>query len=62
MQNVRTFPVKMPPIDENIKVILDVQLLELGTQGLHQRLSETFLINTLTDVRELKKSHTDLCL
>ncbi len=35
--------------------ILDVQLWELGTQSLHQGLSETILVNTLTDVRELKK-------
>ncbi len=40
---------------ENIKVILDVQLWELGTQRLHQGLSETILVNTLTDVREFKK-------
>ncbi len=39
----------------NIMVILDVQLWELGTQRLHQGLSETILVNTLTDVRELKK-------
>ncbi len=38
----------------NIMVILDVQLWELGTQMLHQGLSETILVNTLTDVRELK--------
>ncbi len=36
-------------------VILDVQLWELGTQRLHQGLSEIILVNTLTDVRELKK-------
>ncbi len=36
-------------------VILDVQLWELGTQSLHQGLSETLLVNTLTDVREFKK-------
>ncbi len=36
-------------------VILDVQLWELDTQRLHQGLSETILVNTLTDVRELKK-------
>ncbi len=36
-------------------VILDVQLWELGTQRLHQGLSETILVNTLTDVREFKK-------
>ncbi len=36
-------------------VILDVQLWELGTERLHQGLSETILLNTLTDVRELKK-------
>ncbi len=35
-------------------VILDVQLWELGTQRLHQGLSETILVNTLTDVREFK--------
>ncbi len=40
---------------ENIMVILDVQLWELGTQRLHQELSETTLVNTLTDVREFKK-------
>ncbi len=34
---------------------LDVQLWELGTQRLHQGLSETILVNTLTDVREFKK-------
>ncbi len=39
---------------ENIKVILDVQLWELGTQWLHQELSETILVNTLTNVREFK--------
>ncbi len=37
-------------------VILDVQLWELGTQRLYQGLSETILVNTLTDVREFKKS------
>ncbi len=36
-------------------VILDVQLWELGTQRLHQGLPETILVNTLTNVRELKK-------
>ncbi len=36
-------------------VILDVQLWELGTQRLHQGLSETILVNTLTDVREFNK-------
>ncbi len=36
-------------------VILDVQLCELGTQRLHQGLSETILVNTLTDIREFKK-------
>ncbi len=35
-------------------VYLDVQLWELGTQRLHQGLSETILLNTLTDVREFK--------
>ncbi len=40
---------------ENIKVILNVQLWELGTQRPHQGLSETILVNTLTDVREFKK-------
>ncbi len=35
-------------------MILDVQLWELGTQRLHQGLSETILVNTLTDVREFK--------
>ncbi len=39
---------------ENIKVKLDVQLWELAAQRLHQGLSETILVNTLTDVRELK--------
>ncbi len=39
---------------ENIKGILDVQLWELGTQRLHQGLSETILVNTLTDIREFK--------
>ncbi len=37
-------------------VILDVQLWELGTQRLHQGLSETILLNTLTDVRGFKKT------
>ncbi len=37
-------------------VILDVQLWELGIQRLHQGLSETILVNTLTDVREFKNS------
>ncbi len=36
-------------------VILDVQLWELGTQRLHQGLSETILANALTDFREFKK-------
>ncbi len=36
-------------------VNLDVKLWELGTQRLHQGLSETILVNTLTDVREFKK-------
>ncbi len=39
---------------ENIMMNLDVQLWELGTQRLHQELSETILVNTLTDVREFK--------
>ncbi len=34
---------------------LDVPLRELDTQRLHQGLSEIILVNTLTDVRELKK-------
>ncbi len=34
---------------------LDIQLWEAGTQRLHQGLSETILVNTLTDVREFKK-------
>ncbi len=38
-------------------VNLDVQLSELGTQRLHQGLSETILVNTLTDVREFKNTH-----
>ncbi len=43
-------------------VILDVQLWELGklwelgTERLHQGLSETILVNTLTDVREFNKN------
>ncbi len=36
-------------------MILDVQLWELGTQRLQQGLSETILVNTLTDVIEFKK-------
>ncbi len=40
-------------------VILDVQLWELGTQRLHQGLSETILVNT--DVRELKKKEENWC-
>ncbi len=40
---------------ENIMVILNVQLWELGTQRLYQGLSETILVNTLIDVREFKK-------
>ncbi len=36
-------------------VNLDVQLWELGTQRLHQGLSETIFVNTLTDVREFQK-------
>ncbi len=40
--------------------ILDVQLWELGTQRLHQGLSETILVNTLTDVREFKKKDCPL--
>ncbi len=40
---------------ENIMVNLDIQLWELGNQRLHHWLSETILVNTLTDVRELKK-------
>ncbi len=39
---------------ENIMVNLDVQLWELGTQRLHQGLSETILVNTLTEVRDFK--------
>ncbi len=35
-------------------VILDVQVWELGTQRLHQGLSETLLVNTMTDVSEFK--------
>ncbi len=38
-------------------VILDVQLWELGAQRLHQGLSETILVKTLTDVREFKKKN-----
>ncbi len=37
---------------------LDVQLWELGTQRLHQELSKTILVNTLTDVREFKKGES----
>ncbi len=40
-------------------VNLDVQLWELGTQRLHQGLSETILVNTLTDVRELKNNNNN---
>ncbi len=36
-------------------MLLDVQLWELGSQRLHQGLSETILMNTLTDVKEFKK-------
>ncbi len=36
-------------------VILDGQLWKLGTQRSHQGLSETILVNTLTDFGELKK-------
>ncbi len=44
-------------------VNLDVQLWELGTQRLHQGLSETILVNILTDVREFKKlDHRDFVL
>ncbi len=43
---------------ENIKVTLDAQLWELCAQRLHQGLSETILVNTLTDVREFNKSTT----
>ncbi len=39
-------------------MILDVQLWELGTQRLHQGLSETILVDTLTDVREFKNMGT----
>ncbi len=46
---------------ENIMVNLDVQLWELGTQRLHQGLSETILVNTLTDIRELKKVEFYVC-
>ncbi len=35
---------------------LDVPLRELDAQRLYQALSETILVNTLTDVREFKKS------
>ncbi len=35
-------------------MILDVQLWELGAQRLHQGLSETIHVNTLTDVRKFK--------
>ncbi len=38
-------------------VIVDVQLWELGTQRLQQGLSETILVNTLTDVREFKNGN-----
>ncbi len=38
-------------------VILYVQLWELGTQRLHQGLSETIFVNTLTDVREFKEQN-----
>ncbi len=41
---------------ENIKVILYVQLWQLGTQRLDQGLSETILANTLTDVRQFKNT------
>ncbi len=36
---------------------LDVPLRELDTQRLHQGLSETILVNTLTDVRVFKKKN-----
>ncbi len=39
---------------ENIKMILVIQLWERGTQRLHQGMSETIFVNTLTDVREFK--------
>ncbi len=42
-------------------VNLDEQLWELGTQRLHQGLSETILVNTLTDVREFKKKKKQKC-
>ncbi len=38
-------------------VNLDVQLWELGTQRLHQGLSETILVNTLTHIREFKNHY-----
>ncbi len=38
---------------------LDVPLRELDTQRLHQGLSETILVNTLTDFREFKNKSTD---
>ncbi len=37
------------------KVTLYVQLREQIAERLHHRLSEMILVNTLTDVRELKK-------
>ncbi len=42
----------------HIKMILDVQLWELGIQWLHQGLSETILVNNLPDVREFKNKKT----
>ncbi len=44
----------------NIMVILDVQLWELGTQRLHQRLSETILMNTEGDKSDRPKDNTTL--
>ncbi len=38
-----------------VKVTWDVPLRELNAQRLHHGLSETILVNTRTDIRELKK-------
>ncbi len=44
-----------------VKVTLFFHLREQIAKRLHHRLSETILVNTLTDIREFKNIH-DICV
>ncbi len=47
---------------EWVKVTLYFHLREKIAKRLHHRLSDTILVNTLTDVRELKMATKQYCL